>query len=165
MGKKWETNEFWKQIIHLLLDHLRYKRKFGTPTIEEVAERHGVEVVTIYKILQGNNHIKVADFPRFYNACGKPFNVLASLVRACEPSVVMIPRDERIVDGSMSDEIEELTIRLGQFIDKKREALKDGRIDIEEGDILAEIIAVMMGKLHRLLSELGVEIGKKGGMK
>lgn len=156
------SSEFWKQMLHILNSHLQYDRKPGTPSLGEVADMSDVKMVTLYKILEGYSPVRVEAFPRFYRACGKPYALLTCLVRACEPSAAIIfsPRRDRI-NGSMNDEIEELTVRLGQFVEKKRVYLKDNHVDMSEGDSLAGIIAVMMDQLHGLLEEIGAATGKK----
>ncbi len=161
MAKKREMNEFWQHICHLLRQHLRYDRKPGTPSIDEVASRLGLRLVTVYKLLEGSGPIQLEDFPRFYEALGRPFEVLLCLVRECEPTCAIVrPQQSYRINGSMTDEVEGIVSGLGTFIDQKSAMLADGRLDRGEANALAASVAVMMDNLHGLLEEIGAMTDK-----
>jgi AraC-like DNA-binding protein len=61
----------------------------GAPSVAEIADNMGWSEDLVYKILRGERHLSVEDFPRFYRFSGKPVKALLYFIHKCEKNALV----------------------------------------------------------------------------
>ena len=147
--------EFTQRFSELLHRHLIDAPGRNTPSVKQVAFLMGWPQINLYKILEGVNTFPFKELARFYQIAGGPIAALKYLVAQCDPSLALIRIDERNeIDGDMTDEIEDISSALGHFIDEKRLALRNGKLDDDERRGLSDIVLMMRKTCDRLIEEI-----------
>lgn len=123
-----------KDVTYYLQKAFVQERTKKTPDIGQLAEDMGYNPWYLYKILEGERSLRFEDFPRLYRFTGGALTGLLSwLVRKCDPLLAVVSIDGiGCLDGSVENEKDNISIRLGEFVRENRRALADGRYDEDE---------------------------------
>lgn len=124
-------------------------------TVDNVIAATGFSGSHIYSILEGERSISMYRFPQIYRGANKPVAALKAFVACCDPDLAIVSLvDTGDIDGSMTDELEDINIQIGHFIEDKRKALADGKLDDEERMELIDDALDMISTMNRLIEEV-----------
>jgi len=127
------------------------------PNVKELEQQTDTHWNTIYKVLRGELRfvMEIEEFPDFYRKFGSPIELLRWLVRQCEPEYRLFHiADDAKLNGSVSNENDQIVIKTADAIKGTIKALKDGRWSDREIKTQEDIYLEIISEASTALKEL-----------
>jgi len=118
---------------------------------EYLASKTGRSVSYWYKIAEGQIALIPDDIPVLVNAL-EDTRLISWLLDRCKGLSLTTTGAKRL-NGSICDEIEDLTVALGNLVERKRAAYADGRVDTVEKQKLLDAANELYAIAAQLLEE------------